>query len=304
MCTLRTVVMLTALRCIDTASELGVAAEGEDQRENGHLRCPLGKYRLPSSDVCRRCPVGKFSSALTRIMVASHDVCMQCPTGRISDAPRTACVTTCDASTAASAGAGGERMYQHRVAHRGRRGATAAVIVACEYCPAGQYARRKRMPWERSVAPSPAPPCIQCAMGRYTSTPGAGPWGCKACPQGKYAARNGATHCENLSVGMVGAAVGASGRSAAQGASASGLTAGKWFAAHEATAYCFAAVILAFVASLAYVLRLSGPGSADKAVDIELQHDADGAATAGEGRGLLPAPASSAGAQLGVDRPI
>ena len=85
----------------------------------------------------------------------------------------------------------------------------------------------------------------------------------------------------------------------------SGATAGKWFATHKVTAYCFAAVILAFVASLAYVLSLSGPSSPDQAaVDIELQRDTDGLVTVGEGRGLLPAPASSAGAQLGVDRPI
>ena len=80
-----------------------------------------------------------------------------------------------------------------------------------------------------------------------------------------------------------------------------------WLAAYQVTAYCFAAVLHAFVASLAYAVCLPGPGPGpgSAAADIELQREVGGVtATAGEGCGLLPAPASSAGAQLGVDRPI
>ena len=75
------------------------------------------------------------------------------------------------------------------------------------------------------------------------------------------------------------------GAGAAEGGRSLG-SAGSWLAAHQVAAYCFAAVLHAFVASLAYAVCLPGPGPGpgSAAADIELQREVGGAtATAGEG---------------------
>ena len=245
------------------------------QSEGGRERCGLGKYRLPSSDVCKRCPPGKFAGTLTRIMHAAKDDCMTCPAPRVTSVDRVHCSSSC---------ARGSHPVKYIL--QARPGSRAlAHVTACEQCPAGQH---ETPPWQ-VFGPGGVGkhPCTECAMGRFS--PRAGAALCTACPAGRTAQRNGARHCD---------ASRTLGGATAHGAST-------WLRAHGGAAAGFGAFFVAFVCAVSAAPRKSAGGRA-----AMVHHDTMTTAeetpmmAAPQPGGLLPASMSESGRSLATDAAI